>query len=77
MPNEYTRVTVSLSLLDERIRATQQRLISLQSRGLPVEDVEQTLLSLLEARRLLEARLENTPAPASSASTTLPDGKHS
>jgi hypothetical protein len=77
MPDECTRVTVSLSLLDERIRATQQSLISLQSRGLPVEDVEQTLLSLLEARRLLEARLEKVPAPASSTSTTLPDGSPS
>jgi hypothetical protein len=77
VPNEYTRVTVSLSVLDDRIRATQQSLIDLQLKGLPVEDVEQTLLSLLEARRLLEARLKSVPAPPSSASTTLPDGTRS
>ena len=77
MPNEYTRVTVSLSVLDERIRATQQSLIDLQLKGLPVEDVEQTLLSLLEARRLLEARLKNVPAPPSPTSTTLPEGTRS
>ena len=38
VPNEYTRVTVSLSLLDERIRATQQSLIDLQLKSLPVQD---------------------------------------
>ena len=65
VPNEYTRVTVSLSILDERIRATQQSLIDLQLKSLPVQDVEQTLLSMLEARRLLEARLKSVPAPPS------------
>ena len=65
MPQEYTRLKVSLSFLDERIRLTQESMVELQVKGQPVGDVEQTLITLLEARRLLQARLDSKPNAAS------------
>ena len=63
MPSEFTRTTLALRLLDEKIQAAKANIASLQSRFLPVVDAEQALLVLLEARRMLELELRGIPIP--------------
>ncbi len=57
-PTEIQMLTERLAILDQRIESLQASVIQLQLKALPVEDAEQTLLSLLETRRFYAEQLD-------------------
>ena len=62
-PSERAKLVELLGSVNERIAATQDLVIRLQTKKLPVEDAEQTLWTLLAMRRAYQRRLEADGCP--------------